>query len=399
MRMLVVLVVLVAVAVAAPPAAQAGGDACSGWPATKVATGLGQLENLEFDGRGGLLVSATSRQAIVRLTRGGAPQPLVPGVRAPGGLRVRGGAVYFTTGNAAASALTGTRDGTFERADLATGRRTPLAAGLIGPNGLAFLPNGDAVTSRALGSGTGITRLPAAEPSRKQENWARLDGVNGLVVDPTGTWLYTVETFTPEARVFRIRIADPSRIEVVARLGGTGVPRGLDDIDIDAAGTLYMAANGSGEVLRLNPRTGDVCAVGRGLRNPSAVKLGRGAGWSERKLYVSDFGGNVTELTPPPGQEPAVRTTAGGDGLERPRCRRRKTLVLRLPEPKGRERGIRARVRVNGRATKVRRARGRLVARVKPARRARVTVVRISVRTNRGRLIKRVRRYTFCPAT
>ena len=384
--------VLVAVAASGGAPAQAGVP-CSTWGTATVASGLGSLENLEFDGRGGLLVSATNQGAIVRLRRGAAPAPVVSGVRAPGGLRVRGGAVFFTTGNAAASAVAGLRDGTFESADLDTGRRTALATGLIGPNGLAFLPNGDAVTSRALGSGTGITRLPAADPSRKQENWARLDGANGLVVDPTGTWLYTVETFTAESRVFRIRIGDPSRIETVASLGRVGVPRGLDDIDMDAAGVLYMAANGSGEVLRLDPRSGALCTLARGIRNPSAVKLGRGPDWSARKLYVTAFDGAVRELTPPPGQEPAVPSASTP-----PRCRARKPVRFRVPDPKGRERIIRAKARVDGRRVKVRRRGRRFVVRVRPGRRP-VTRVKVMARTNRGRLLRIVRRYRFCPAS
>ena len=305
--------VVAAVMSAAPAAAQE--RACAPWQPRTVASGLGQLENLEFDGRGSLLLSATNQAAIVRLAPDGTAGPLVPGVSAPGGLRVRGDSLYFNTGNTAQSAIAGSRSGTFERFDFATGTRTALTTGLVAPNGLAFLPNGDAVVSRALGSGTGITRIPMSDPSKPQENWARLDGANGMAVDPTGTWLYAVETFTPQARVYRIRIDDPTQIETVASLGGANVPRGLDDIDIDARGDLYMAANGSAEILRLDPDSGDVCTLTRGpFRNPSAVKLGRGPGWSPQKLYVVAFDGTVTELTPPAGQEPAVPSPPGPPG-------------------------------------------------------------------------------------
>ena len=65
------------------------------------------------------------------------------------------------------------------------------------PNGLEFLPDGSAVTSRDIkGEDTGITRVDPADPSHPQYNWARIADSNGLIVDPTGTWLYTVETFT-----------------------------------------------------------------------------------------------------------------------------------------------------------------------------------------------------------
>lgn len=172
------------------------------------------------------------------------------------------------------------------------------------PNGLAFLPSGDAVVSRSVGSATGITRIPVADPSKPQFRWAALDESNGLAVDPTGTWLYADETFTAESEVFRIRIGDPKVIESVARLGAAGVPKGLDDMTIDGDGVLYITANGSGEVIRLDPRNGRSCVIARGLRNPSAVKFGNGTGWPASQLYVSGFDGALQELTPPAGVNP-----------------------------------------------------------------------------------------------
>jgi sugar lactone lactonase YvrE len=167
------------------------------------------------------------------------------------------------------------------------------------PNGLVFLPNGDAVVSRDLGTGTGMTRIRARNPEHPQFNWAQLDDTNGMAVDPRGRWLYTVETFAPESRVYRIRIGNPSRIEVVASLGEGTVPKGLDDMTIDARGRLYIAASIAGEVIRLNPRTGVSCVIASGLQFPSAVKFGRGPGWSKRSLYVTGFDGAVIRLAPP----------------------------------------------------------------------------------------------------
>ena len=66
----------------------------------------------------------------------------------PGGLRVRRGVLYFNTGDAAANGIFDTPNGTLERIDLRTSRHTVYAKGLIMPNGLVFLPNGDALTSR-----------------------------------------------------------------------------------------------------------------------------------------------------------------------------------------------------------------------------------------------------------
>ena len=278
-------------------------DPCTGWTLKTIKSGLGSLENIEFDGSGGLLLSASGPQAIERLTPDGNVTTLVPDVKAPGGQRVVGRTLYFNTGDSAQSGLAGTPDGTLEKFDLDTGVRTTFASGLTMPNGLAILPNGDFVVSRDLGSGTGITRIPHDDPGHPQANWAQLDDQNGMAVDPTGMWLYAVQTFTPDSAVYRINIAKPSEMEVVATLAGP-TPKGLDDMTIDADGVLYIAANGTGEVIRLDPATKEHCTIASGLQNTSAVKFGRGPGWSAERLYVVGFDGLVRELTPPAKPSP-----------------------------------------------------------------------------------------------
>ncbi len=303
-RILATAAVLAALASAAPAAAQEPA-ACRPWQARTLASGLGSLENLSFDRRGGLLLSATGPRAILRLTPDGRTTTLAGDVAAPGGQVVRGDTLYVNTGAAAPSGVLGTADGTIEQIDVRTGARRTWARDLVMPNGLALLPSGDAVVTRSLGSGTGMTRVPASAPDRPQYNWADVEQSNGLVLDAAGEWLYSVDTFTAQARVFRVNVADPRRVEVLAELGNANGPKGLDDITIDRAGLLYLAANGAGQVLRFDPATRQACVIATGIRNASAVKLGEGPGWSGQKLYVTAFDGAVRELTPPPGGEPA----------------------------------------------------------------------------------------------
>jgi hypothetical protein len=288
--------VLAALVLAAPASAA---DPCTGWSVREVAAGLGSLENIEFDGTGGLLISASARKAVERIAADGKVTTVASGLEAPGGLRVIGDVLYATTGDSAQSGLLGRADGTLERIELASGRRTTVASGLTMPNGLAVLPDGSFVTSRDLGSGTGITRVPAAGGA-PQPGWAMIDDTNGMGVDPTGTWLYVVETFTRESAVRCVRIADPARIEVVTQLGDPG-PKGLDDMTVDGAGILFHAANLTGEVIRLDPVTKASCVVATGITNASAVKQGRGPGWSPTSLYTVGFDGVVRELRGPPG--------------------------------------------------------------------------------------------------
>lgn len=67
---------------------------------------------------------------------------------------------------------------------------------------------------------------------------------------------------------------------------------------------LYITANGSGEVLRLDPGTGEACVLASGLGNPTAVTFGAGPGWEPDHLYVTAWDGIVREPVPPAGAEP-----------------------------------------------------------------------------------------------
>lgn len=298
MRLARLVLLVVCTLGAGQPAAHA---ACAEWSESTVVSDQGLLENLAFDRTGGMLLSANTQRAILRVNRRRSVKPLIEDVNAPGGLRVRGRVLYFNTGNSLASGLQDLTDGTIDRFHLKRERRSTWARGLTMPNGLAFLPNGDAVVSRDIGTGTGVTRIRARRPGLPQFNWATLDDTNGLAVDPGGRWLYAVATFVPGSPVYRIRIANPSRVRLVAELADGGPLKGLDDIAIDRRGRLYVTANLTGEVIRLNPESGATCAIAEGLPNPSAAKFGRGRGWSKSSLYVTGFDGTVRRLAPPPG--------------------------------------------------------------------------------------------------
>jgi sugar lactone lactonase YvrE len=316
------------------------------------------------------------------MTPDGAVTTLVPNVNAPGGQRVVDRVLYFNTGDSAQSGIAGTADGTIDRFDLDTGVRTTFASGLTMPNGLAILPNGDFVVSRDIGMGTGITRVPATDPGHPETNWAKLDDQNGMAVDPTGTWLYAVQTFTADSAVYRIRISEPTDMSVVATLAGP-TPKGLDDMTIDGGGLLYIAANGTGEVIRLDPASGDHCIIATGLQNPSSVKFGRGPGWPAKNLYVTSFDGTVRELTPPPsgsgggsnggnhggggGRKPLIRMSVRPRRAVAGRHTRFRFTTYAIRDGK-RVRLGRVRVRLGGKSTKTnRRGRAALTLRFRHA--------------------------------
>ncbi len=267
---------------------------CAAWRVRTLLSGQGWLENLEFDGRGGITISALAKNQLLRLSRRGHLSTLVASIFAPGGQRRIGRYLYVNSGDT----VPVTANGTIERLDLRTRQLTTWARGLTMPNGLALLPDGDAVVSRDVGTGTGITRVPAHDPQHPQIEWAQLDDTNGLVVDPTGRWLYTDRTFSNEGEVDRVSIAHPGRVQTVGQLGSGVAP---DDMTVDAAGNLYIAGFGSGKIYRLNPRTHRSCAIATGLSQPTSPKFG-GIGWHRNRLYVTDAAGDLSELTSPRGR-------------------------------------------------------------------------------------------------
>ena len=96
-------------------------------------------------------VQRTRRDDAFRDRTGQDPASLQEGSRVdaarfvygPGGEIRIGRYLYFTTGDI----IPVTSTGTIERYDLLTGSHYTRAKGLTMPNGLAFLPNGDAVVT------------------------------------------------------------------------------------------------------------------------------------------------------------------------------------------------------------------------------------------------------------
>lgn len=301
MRLRAVMVGCLAIALGAPAALAAARFAhphaqpnpCTPWSVRPVLSGEGWLEFLAFDGRGSMTLSAQTQGKLLRVSPSGQVSTLVAPVSFPGGQVRRGGFLYFETGDIVPLAPTGTID----RLDLRTGQLSTWASGLTMPNGMALLPDGDAVTTGAVPSSIGLTRVPARDPSHPKFAWAKVSDTNGIAVDPSGRWLY-VDRDPPassDGEVDRVQISDPSRVEAVGELGPGTFP---DDMSIDRNGVLYIAAFGAGKIYRLDPRTHTSCAIASGLDTPTYAVFG-GRGWNPNDLYVPSAAGYVYQLTPP----------------------------------------------------------------------------------------------------
>ena len=70
----------------------------------------------------------------------------------------------------------------------------------------------------------------------------------------------------------------------------------LDGLAVNDAGRPYVAANGAGQIWRVEPRRGHPRARTR-PQMPSAVAIGHGSdGFREGNLYAVTFHGDVVEL-------------------------------------------------------------------------------------------------------
>ena len=277
---------------AAPPA-------CTPWTKTTVATGYGLLENIGFDRRGSMLLSESSPAGpgkLVARRANGTKRLVVPDVKGPGGIVVRGRNIFFNTGNTIASGIIGATDGTLDRVNLKTGKRTTVARGLSMPNGLIKIPKGFLVSRDAP---VGASTMTLIRPNGKQKTYApAATSTNGMAYDAKRHRLYVDSTFNPTTTISVINTRKPGRAPRVITLPGIGPLNSADDLTLGRDGQLYVALNVAGQVMRVDPDSGATCVIASGLPFVSSVRFGAGKGWDPKSLYAVTFLGVITKLTP-----------------------------------------------------------------------------------------------------
>jgi gluconolactonase len=365
-----VLVASAVVLLYAPPS-QAVPDCSPLPPARVVVSDQGRLESITSDPRGRLFYTDLTNNRLLRLDGPGSePKTLATDIARPGGLAFdadgslvtgfSGGALSGVPGNGMAGLL---------RIDPESGAKRPFVAGLDQANGLVRGPDGSFYTSNNI-SGE-IARV--GPDGSAQRNWARLESPNGLVIDRQQRYVFAAQTFTP-AKVARIELAHPDRQTTFFEAQSGDTAAGLDGLTRDAADRLFVAANGAGEVWRIDAQ-GHACALARNLGLPSALDFGGGgAGFDQRNLYVVTFGGAVVELEGATDRPPSARTA--------PADRSRPRIAIRGVPRRCVSRRFRVRVRIRDRSA-LQEARARLDGRL--LRRTRAKRFRFSVRARRLR--------------
>jgi hypothetical protein len=277
-------------AVLQAPVALAAPDCAGGriTPQTLASTG-DVLEYGIFDRYGHFFYSDQSMDMLMRVDHFGETPKVVAPITAPGAI------VRWTEGSLIVGVGDSFKNGGFGdsepmssllRVFPETGLTQSYATGLGMANGLA---RRGATLYATNDAGYDVDRVRRGQVLHP---WASVYSSNGVVVSNDGLYVYVSQTFTPAA-IQRISIADPSKVTPYAVGETSDVTAGLDDMTKDRSGNLYVAANGAGQIWKVDT-TGAICVLAGGLITPSAVNFGVGA--NSVNLYTVGFDGNITEL-------------------------------------------------------------------------------------------------------
>jgi len=285
-----------AVALTGAPAALAAPDCPQPTTSRVLLSDQGTLESVIVDRRGRLFF--TTDGFLMRLDRPGAQPRVVTTVQNPGGLAIdEHGDVIVGFGNSAGNGAVGDVTGPsgLLRVDPDTGASQVYATGLSMANGVVRAPDGAYYATNDLGSNVdrvvnGVT----------QRGWAHVDSGNGEAIDSTGRWLYVAQTFRPAA-IARVDLMNPANVSTYVLADPPDWPAGPDGMTIDAADRLFVAANGAGQIWRVDGTPPRICVVLRGLPGfpdgPSAVAVGARRGpFPPTNLYVVTFDGHLIEI-------------------------------------------------------------------------------------------------------
>jgi gluconolactonase len=266
---------------------------CSPLPTTRViASGQGVLESIASDRRGRLFFTDTDAARLLRIDRRGAqPEVLKEGIDGILAVMVdRDNSLVVGFDNNNTDALADNGNAGLMRVDPDTGETIEIiTTGLDMSNGITRGRDGAYYASNDFGHG--IDRFFAGQVT---DNWSPVETPNGLVIDSTGRYLYAAQTFKP-ASIAQIDLATGTPT-TYAEAGPADIAAGPDGMTRDQMNRLYVAANGAGEVWRVN-RDRTICALARGYPTVSSVSFGGGKrGFPSRNLYAVTFTGLVVEL-------------------------------------------------------------------------------------------------------
>lgn len=294
---LATLLALLAAALAAGPAAAA--PPCSKPAKVRVlSSGHGILESIAIDSRGRLFFTDSTAGELLMLRRpGGSPKLVLDGIDGPGGIIFQryGGNVLVGFGDTIAQANDGplNPEAGLLRVNPKTGASEVHTEGLQMANGVARGP-GKAIYA-SIDIGGGVDRI---RKHRVRLNWADVISANGMIADSAKQSLFVNQTFTAAA-IQRVPFDDPAGAETYFAAGPADSAAGFDGLTRDADDRLYVAANGAGQIWRVDSPS-EACVLAEMdpfPAGPSDLDFGhKRSRFSPRNLYVTTFGGELLEL-------------------------------------------------------------------------------------------------------
>lgn len=222
------------------------------------------VENVGFDGQGGLWSGIFFGDRIERLDPSGRVTATVP-LKGPGAIhRGPDGLMYAVTG---ADFLTGLGLGGkagLVRFDPAAPRAVQtVAAGLGYGNGGDFDDAGNFYISQ-----TFFGRIAKVHPDgRLQPAWTSIPFPNGL--EAAGPHLYVSQTLEPRA-LTRMWLSNPASRRKITSFGW---PVGTDDLTLGPDGRLYVAIFPLGQLVRVDPATGATCTLHQDITSVSSARF------------------------------------------------------------------------------------------------------------------------------
>ncbi len=292
-------IVLPALLLGPPPASAE--EPCPQQPTVTALVGGGPVyESIAFD-RSGRLFFSGGGQVLMIPRLGADPKLIADGIDGTGGIVARrDGKLLVGFGNTIDGAGDGSAqpDAGMLRIDPARGGSTASKVwveGLSMANGVVRGPGKTLYASNDIAGGIDkVTRRRTVELG-----WSSLASPNGLEIDPSNRrFLYAAQTFQPAA-IEKIELADPTNSTAWYTAPPADSGAGFDGTWMGRSGSLYVAANGAGQVWRVDG-PGAACVLASRdpfPSGPSDLAFGRGRhGFARSSLFVTTFGGELLEL-------------------------------------------------------------------------------------------------------
>ncbi len=111
------------------------------------------------------------------------------------------------------------------------------------------------------------------------------DGIghpNGLALSADGSTLYVAQIFgslrplTIDDRVWAVSLENGAAVGEPTVIARTGDGAGNDGLATDELGRIYVAANGSGRIFRIDPESGEVVLVAENMPGAASIAFGQG---------------------------------------------------------------------------------------------------------------------------